>query len=99
MVRPTHQLRDEEYVQAAVGKAEVMLGAARSFLFETVGEVYGALSAKRPIQPRVGAQFTAVHTYIHEVCADVVQLMYKVRGGSAVYTSGCLTDAFVTRWR
>jgi hypothetical protein len=31
VIRPIHQLRDEEYVQAAVGKAEAMLGAARGF--------------------------------------------------------------------
>jgi alkylation response protein AidB-like acyl-CoA dehydrogenase len=96
-MRPAHQLRDEEYLQAAVGKAEIMLCAGRSCLFETVGEVYDALSTRRPIPARLGAQFAAIHTYVYETCTEVVQLMYKARGGSAVYTSGvldrCLRDA------
>jgi indole-3-acetate monooxygenase len=95
-VRPAHQLRDEEYVQAAVGKAEIMLCAARGCLFETVGSVYEALSARQPISARLGAQFNAVHAHVYEICTDVVQLMYKARGGSAVYSSGvldrCLRD-------
>ena len=96
-IRPAHQLRDEEYVQAAVGRAELMLCAARSCLFDTVAELYDAFSDQRPIPPRLGAQFAAVHPYVYETCAEVVQLIYKARGGSDVYTSGvldrCLRDA------
>jgi hypothetical protein len=48
-VRPSRQLRDEEYVQSAVGKAEMMLSAARGCLFETIGNLYETLCAKQPI--------------------------------------------------
>jgi indole-3-acetate monooxygenase len=89
-------LRDEEYVQAAVGKAEIMLCAARGCLFETISNVYEALCAKQPISARLGAQLNVVHAHVYEICTDVVQLMYKVRGGSAVYAGGvldrCLRD-------
>jgi alkylation response protein AidB-like acyl-CoA dehydrogenase len=96
IARPAHQLRDEEYVQAAIGKAEIMLCAARGCLFETIGSVYEALCARQPISLRLGAQFNAVHPYVYETCTEIVQLMYKTRGGSAVYAGGvldrCLRD-------
>jgi hypothetical protein len=38
-----------------------------------------------------------LNTHIYQTCTDAVQLLYKVRGGSSVYTGGdldrCLRDS------
>ena len=46
--------------------------------------------------PRQLAHFVMLNTQVFRMCTEVVELMYKARGGSAVYTSNvldrCLRD-------
>jgi len=93
---PVVALRDEDFVQDAVGRAEALLGAARSYLFEVVGDLYATLAARRDPTARQLAHFSLVHTQVYAMCTEAVELVYKARGGSAVYASGpldrCLRD-------
>ena len=93
---PPRALRDEEFVQDAVGRAAAMLGAARAYLFSTIGDLWETLEAGREISLRQRADFQLVHMQVFAMCTEAVELLYKARGGSAVYTGNvldrCLRD-------
>jgi alkylation response protein AidB-like acyl-CoA dehydrogenase len=89
-------MREDVFVQEAVGRAETMLTAARAHLFEVMGDLWATLvDGKEPTHTQV-ARFTTHHTYVIGACVDVVQLVFKAAGGTAVYQKGpldrCLRD-------
>jgi alkylation response protein AidB-like acyl-CoA dehydrogenase len=87
---PPRALREEEFVQDAVGRAAALLGAARAYLFATVGDLWETLEAGQEVSLRQSAEFQMVHTQVFAMCTEAVELLYKARGGSAVYTTNVL---------
>src|SRR5262249_21365229 len=89
-------LRDEEFVQDAVGRAAAILGAARAYLFSTIGDIWQTLEAGREVSLRQRVDFQLVHTQVFAMCTEAVELIYKARGRSAGETSNvldrCLRD-------
>jgi alkylation response protein AidB-like acyl-CoA dehydrogenase len=89
-------LRDDVYVQEAVGRAETFLAAARAYFFDVMGDLWTTLTDGRQPSERELALFTSAYTHIVGVCVEVVQLVYKAAGGGAVYQKGpldrCLRD-------
>lgn len=74
------ELRDDAFVQDAVGRAEAILAAARAYLFNTISEVWDELVGGREIPPRPLAHFLdgAFARLRDEHTA--VELVYKARG-------------------
>src|SRR3984893_15791826 len=95
-IAPAQMLCDDVYVQAAVGRAETLLAAARAYFFDVMGDLWSTLLAGRQPSDRQLALFTSAYPHIVGVCVEVVQLVYKAAGGSAVYQKGpldrCLRD-------
>jgi indole-3-acetate monooxygenase len=91
------ELREDAFVQDAVGRAEAILAAARAYLFTTMSEVWDELVGGREIPPRLLAHFLMVHSHVYAMSTQAVELVYKARGGSSVYSSGlldrCMRDA------
>jgi alkylation response protein AidB-like acyl-CoA dehydrogenase len=89
-------LRDDVYIQEAVGRAETLLAAARAYLFDIMSDLWATLVDGRQPSDKQIALFTTAYPYIVGVCVDVVQLVYKAAGGGAVYQEGpldrCLRD-------
>jgi len=89
-------LRDDVYVQEAVGRAETLLASARAYYFDVMGDLWVTLLNGRQPSERQLALFTSAYPHIVGVCVDVVQLVYKAAGGAAVYQKGpldrCLRD-------
>ena len=89
-------LRDDVYVQEAVGRAETLLAAARGYFFDVMGDLWATLLDGRQPSDRQLALFTSAYPHVVGVCVDVVQLVYKAAGGAAVYQKGpldrCLRD-------
>ena len=89
-------LRDDVYVQEAVGRAETLLAAARAYYFDVMGDLWATLLAGQKPSERQLALFTTAYPHVVGVCVDVVQLVYKAAGGTAVYQKGpldrCLRD-------
>jgi indole-3-acetate monooxygenase len=89
-------LRDDVYVQDAVGRAETLLAAARAYYFGFMGDLWATLVDGRQPSERQLALFTSAYPHIVGVCVEVVQLVYKAAGGGAVYQKGpldrCLRD-------
>jgi alkylation response protein AidB-like acyl-CoA dehydrogenase len=89
-------LRDDVYVQEAVGRAETLLAAARAYYFDIMGDLWTTLIDGQQPSDRHIALFTSAFPHIVGVCVEVVQLVYKAAGGGAVYQKGpldrCLRD-------
>jgi indole-3-acetate monooxygenase len=81
-------MRDEVFVQEAVGRAETMLTSARAYQFEVMGDLWTTLSNGEEPTPQQIARVTTAATHVMGVCADVVRLIFKVAGGAAVYQTG-----------
>jgi alkylation response protein AidB-like acyl-CoA dehydrogenase len=89
-------LRDDVYVQDAVGRAETLLTSARAHVFGVVGDLWASLLDGRQPTDRQLALFTTLYPHSVGVCVEAVQLIYKAAGGGAVYQKGpldrCLRD-------
>ena len=89
-------LREEVFVQESVGHAEALLGSARAYLFDVIGELWETLVAGRMPSARQQARFIGAYTHVVGTCTEAVQTVFKATGGSAVYQSGplerCLRD-------
>ena len=90
------KLRDDVYVQEAVGRAETLLSAARAYYFDVMGDLWATLVDGRQPSDKQIALFTTAFPHVVGVCVEVVQLVYKAAGGGAVYQKGpldrCLRD-------
>jgi alkylation response protein AidB-like acyl-CoA dehydrogenase len=95
-IEPAKVLRDDVYVQEAVGRAETLLTAARAYFFDVMGDLWATLLEGRQLSDRQLALFTSAFPHVVGVCVEVVQLVYKAAGGAAVYQKGpldrCLRD-------
>ena len=95
-VEPASVLRDDVYVQEAVGRAGTLLTSARAHVFDVVGDFWASLVDGRQPSDRQMALFTTLYPHAVGACVEVVQLIYKAAGGAAVYRKGpldrCLRD-------
>ena len=87
---PPKRLRDEEFVQDAVGRAEATLAAARAYLFAVIGDLWSTMERAEVFSARQLAQFAMVNAQTYSMCTQAVEMAYKARGGSSVYSSGPL---------
>jgi len=87
-------LRDRPTVQADVGRAEALLGAARSYLFQTAGELWDEVASCRAASLRRRALLRLGCTQAAQAAAQAVDLMYNVGGGTSLYESGRLERCF-----
>jgi alkylation response protein AidB-like acyl-CoA dehydrogenase len=89
-------LREDVYMQEAIGRAETLLAAARAYFFDVMGDLWATLLDGRQLSDRQLALFTSAFPHIVGACLDAVQLVYKAAGGTAVYQKGpldrCLRD-------
>jgi indole-3-acetate monooxygenase len=67
-------MRDDVFIEEAVGRAETMLTSARAYVFEVVGDLWTNLVNRgEPTQAQIAHVMTAPVKVIG-VCVDVVQL-------------------------
>src|SRR6516162_2334693 len=95
-VEAPKMVRDDVYIQDAVGRAETLLTSARAHAFDVVGDLWASLLDGRQPTERQIALFTTLYPHCVGLCVEVVQLIYKAAGGAAVYQKGpldrCLRD-------
>jgi|GEM_PF-498188 len=83
-------LRDEAFIQNAVGKASAELTATRLYLYSVIEEVWDCLQKRQEMPPELFAQFQMVNAHVYQTCTEIVESLYKVRGGSVVYQGNAL---------
>ena len=81
-------LRDEAYAQTAIAHAEALVGSARSYVFDRIGDIWRTLVAGEQISITQRALYRIAMTHAHSACLEAVHGLYKAIGGSAVYASG-----------
>lgn len=89
-------LRDKPAIQAAVGRAEATLRAARAFLFEAVQAMWDAAETSAPsIEQRALVRLAITH--VASAAKQVTEMMFECGGGTALYEDGrlarCSRDA------
>lgn len=90
----TQVLRERPMVQARIGEAEAMLGAARAYVLDSVGRVWAAVIAQRdPSDQEVAAARLAITHAMHE-SVRVVDKVFHAAGTNAIYESLPLERAF-----
>ncbi len=83
-------LRDEAWVRTAVARADALLGGARGYVFDAVGDLWEALERGDPPSLRQRARFRLALADVGQKCTEVVDLMYQTGGGSSVYATSPL---------
>jgi alkylation response protein AidB-like acyl-CoA dehydrogenase len=78
-------LREEGYVQEAVALAEASLGAARSYVFSVMEEIWDTLCRGEAPSLRQRGLFRIMLVYVHRVAKEVVELMYDTASTSAIF--------------
>jgi alkylation response protein AidB-like acyl-CoA dehydrogenase len=95
-IEPPKLIRDDVYVQEAIGRAETLLAAARGYFFDVMGGLWATILDERQPDDRQLALFTSAYAHVVGACLEAVQLVYKAAGGTAVYQRGpldrCLRD-------
>ncbi|HXD90142.1 MAG TPA: acyl-CoA dehydrogenase family protein [Candidatus Binataceae bacterium] len=81
-------LRDEGYAQAAIARAEALVGSARAYVFDRIGDIWQSLVAGERLSIQQRALYRIAMAHAHAACLEAVEGLYKVIGGSAVYASG-----------
>ena len=84
-----NQLRDEAWVQTA-SPGRALLGGARGFLFDVVGDIWEALERGDPPSLRQRALLPSRAVGCRQKCTEVVNLLYQAGGGSSVYATSPL---------
>jgi alkylation response protein AidB-like acyl-CoA dehydrogenase len=93
---PAKLLGEEVFVQESLARAETLLGSARAYLFDVVGDIWKTLEEGKALTNAQQARFITMYAHVVGACVEAVQLVFKASGGTAVYQSGpldrCLRD-------
>ncbi len=90
----SRSLAERPATQADVARAEVMLAASRSYLYEKLDEIWQRALAGNPlsIDDRRDLRLATTHAVLS--ASDAVDLMYNLGGGTSVYRSSRLQQCF-----
>jgi alkylation response protein AidB-like acyl-CoA dehydrogenase len=83
-------LADRPAAQVQIARAEAGLGAARTFLYEVVGDVWASVSAGREPTARQLALGRIASTQAAETGAAIARTVNTLAGGSSIYLSSSL---------
>jgi indole-3-acetate monooxygenase len=78
-------LREEAGVQQAVARADALVSGARGYVFDTVSDLWATLRAGDTPSPQQRARYGLCLAASCAWCAEAVDLMYQVAGGTALY--------------
>ena len=83
----TTGLRDEAFLQAAVARAEALIGSARAYVVDVLQDLWTTLVAGNAPSAVQRARFRLCITHVHIAGVEAVDLMYNMAGGTAVYAA------------
>lgn len=86
----TEVLADKAVVQVELARAEAALGGARSFLYDTVEDMWQSVCAGQPPTSRQLALGRIAATHAAETAAAVTRTVNTLAGGSSIYSTSSL---------
>ena len=78
--------RDSRHVQAVVADCELRLGAARSYVYGSVADMWARLEAREPVPPQVRAAAALARYNAFRTARSIMLDLYDLIGGDAVYS-------------
>jgi len=87
-------LAERPATQAEVARAEATFRSARAFYYEAIDAAWNAAQAHGRIEPDHRRDIRLATTFATHACAEVVDRMYNLAGGSSVYRSSPLQRIF-----
>lgn len=87
-------LSERPVAQQALGKAEAVLLAARTFFYVTATEAWERTLARQPSTRMEKGQLMLAAVHLMQSCAEAVDLVCGVAGTSGIYTRSPLERAF-----
>jgi indole-3-acetate monooxygenase len=87
-------LAQDGLVQTTVGRAEAQLRSARAFALDVAEEMTRSTAAQGQISRDTAVLVALAAAQASETAAEVVTMLFKVAGSSAVYASSCLERCF-----
>lgn len=87
-------LAERPTTQAEVSRAEATLRSARAFYYEAIGSAWEAAQAAGQIEPVHRRDIRLATTFATHACAEAVDRMYNLAGGSSVYRHSPLQRYF-----
>ena len=70
---------------AAVARADALVGSARGYIFDVVGDLWATLRTGDAPAPRQRARYRLCLAAACASCVEAVDLLYQVAGGTALY--------------
>jgi hypothetical protein len=83
-------MRDDAVVQETIAWAEAHLGAARSYVYATLEELWESLCNGDRLSPRQRAQYRMMITYAHQAAKQIITTIYDTAGTSSIFRTGRL---------
>ena len=87
-------LRDIPRVQAGIGHAEALVGAARTYLYAAAAEVWEALQAGEPPTDAQRARLGLANAHAVHTAAHATEQVYRLAGSSAIYQTSPIERCF-----
>jgi indole-3-acetate monooxygenase len=79
--------KDDPRVRTAVARAEALVGSARSYCFDVVGDAWATLEAGDIPGTRQRAAVASAYVHVFQSCKEAVQLLCDAVGSASVYRS------------
>jgi alkylation response protein AidB-like acyl-CoA dehydrogenase len=83
-------MRDAPRVRSAIARAEMLLGAARAYTYDTLDAVWAELSASGSLSERNRVALGLSRVNAFRTARDVAQLMLDTAGSQAIYATSPL---------
>lgn len=81
----------EPTVRAGLARGAAMIGSARSYVYETLGELFATSTAGEPLSNDQRARWAGSVVYTGTTCRDAVQLLVDTVGAGALQRSSPLS--------
>jgi indole-3-acetate monooxygenase len=83
-------MRDDPTVQEAVASCEAQLGAARSYVYSTLEELWVTLCEGGKPSPQQRAQYRMMITYAHQAAKQIIVTLYDTAATSSIFRANRL---------
>ncbi|MGH7934420.1 MAG: hypothetical protein ACREQN_14840, partial [Candidatus Binataceae bacterium] len=83
-------MREDPQVQETIAWAEAHLGAARSYVYATLEDLWETLCELDKPSPRQRAQYRMMITYSHQAAKQVISTLYDTAATSSIFRANRL---------